>query len=63
VVLNSAARLFQAVAAAISGPAPAPAYMSAEFISGGIAAKSNTIFLYPVSFVRMWLWLDYVRPR
>jgi hypothetical protein len=49
VVLSSAARLFQAIAAAMSGPAPAPAYIRLEVISGGIAAKSKTIFLYSVS--------------
>ncbi len=48
VVLSSAARLLQAVAAAMSGPEPAPAYMRLELISGGKAAKSRTIFLYPV---------------
>src|SRR6516165_5655402 len=50
VVLSSAARLLQPAAAAMSGPEPAPVYMSAEVMSGGIAAKSKTIFLYPVSF-------------
>src|SRR6185437_6174441 len=47
VVLNSAARLLHVVAAAMRGPAPAPAYISAELISGGKAAKSKTIS-YPV---------------
>jgi hypothetical protein len=39
VELNSVARLFHAVAAAINGPAPAPEYRSPEVISGGNAAK------------------------
>src|SRR6516225_3445507 len=63
VVLSSAARLLQPAAAAISGPEPAPVYMSAEVMSGGIAAKSKTIFLYPVSFERMCFLVDYLRPR
>ncbi|CKO81895.1 Uncharacterised protein [Mycobacterium tuberculosis] len=40
VVPNSAARPFHAAPAAIIGPAPAPAYMRAELISGGKAPKS-----------------------
>jgi hypothetical protein len=37
--------LFQADAAAIIGPDPAPVYMRAELISGGNAAKSKAISL------------------
>jgi hypothetical protein len=39
-VLNSPASALQAAAAAIIGPAPAPAYMRAELTSGGSAPKS-----------------------
>jgi hypothetical protein len=42
----------------MSGPEPAPVYMSAEVISGGIAANSKTIFLYPVSFDRTSFLVD-----
>jgi hypothetical protein len=45
VMLSSAAVLFQADPAAIIGPDPGPAYMRAELISGGNAAKSKTISL------------------
>jgi hypothetical protein len=38
----------------MSGPAPAPLYMSDEVISGGTPA-SKTIFFYPVSLDRIWL--------
>jgi hypothetical protein len=44
-VLSSAARFAHDVAAAMSGPEPAPEYMSAEVTSGGIAPKSITIFV------------------
>ena len=50
VVLNSAARLLQAEAAAISGPEPAPVYIIAELTSGGRAAKLKTICLPFFSF-------------
>ena len=53
VVLSSAARLAYAVAAAMSGPAPAPAYMSAEVISGGSCKIKNHFcipFLLSVEF-------------
>src|SRR6185312_13919536 len=43
VALTSAARLAYAAAAAMNGPEPAPAYMSEEVISGGIAENSSTI--------------------
>src|ERR1700757_3509507 len=39
VVLISAARLAHDVAAAISGPAPAPVYIIAEMMSGGMPAR------------------------
>jgi hypothetical protein len=44
-VANSEPRLLNVEAAAIIGPAPAPAYMSPELISGGRAAKSKAIFI------------------
>jgi hypothetical protein len=43
VVLSSAARLLQAVDAAISGPEPAPVYKNAELTSGGKAANGKTM--------------------
>lgn len=46
VALTSAARLAYAVAAAMSGAEPAPAYMSEEVTSGGIAEKSSTICVF-----------------
>jgi hypothetical protein len=41
-VINSAAMLFHAAAAASIGAAPAPAYIAAEFTSGGKAPKSTS---------------------
>ena len=58
VVLNSAARLLQAEAAAISGPEPAPVYIIAELISGGRAAKFEN-HLSSVPFVRVRLVFEY----